>query len=150
MWWRIGQQEQRRMLMTLCLGPRGWANRLNFTSNVWHTRWSFLVSSRYVFEFHIPEDVIKWKHLLRYWPFVRGIHRSSVNSPPKGQWRAALMFSLICACTNGLANHRDTGDLRRHIPHYDVAVMSLLPHWPPMTPIGVMWLGLHWFMYMAS
>ena len=25
--------------------------------------------------------VIKWKHLPRYWPFVRGIHRSPVNSP---------------------------------------------------------------------
>ena len=23
----------------------------------------------------------------RYWPFVRGIHRSPVNSPHKGQWR---------------------------------------------------------------
>ena len=22
------------------------------------------------------DDVIKWKHFLRYWPFVRGIHRS--------------------------------------------------------------------------
>ena len=28
---------------------------------------------------------------------VRGIHRSLVNSPHKGQWRGALMFSLICA-----------------------------------------------------
>ena len=23
-----------------------------------------------------PDDVIKWKHFPRYWPFVRGIHRS--------------------------------------------------------------------------
>ena len=30
-----------------------------------------------------------------YWPFVRGIHRSPVNSPYKGQWHGALMFSLI-------------------------------------------------------
>ena len=42
------------------------------------------------------DDVIKWKHYPRYWPFVRGIHRSPVNSPHKGQWRGALMFSLIC------------------------------------------------------
>ena len=27
------------------------------------------------------DDVIKWKHFPRYWPFVRGIHRSPVNSP---------------------------------------------------------------------
>ena len=43
------------------------------------------------------DDVIKWKHLPRFWPFVRGIHRCPVNSPHKGQWRGALMFSLICA-----------------------------------------------------
>ena len=24
-----------------------------------------------------------------YWPFVRGIHRSHVDSPHKGQWRRA-------------------------------------------------------------
>ena len=30
------------------------------------------------------DDVIKWKHFPRYWPFVRGIHRSPVNSPHKG------------------------------------------------------------------
>ena len=31
------------------------------------------------------DDVIKWKHFLRYWPFVMGIRRSSVESPHKGQ-----------------------------------------------------------------
>ena len=39
------------------------------------------------------DDVIKWKHFPRNWPFVLGIHRSPVNSPHKGQWRGALMFS---------------------------------------------------------
>ena len=43
------------------------------------------------------DDVIKWKHFPCNWPFVRGIHRSPVKSPHKGQWRRALMFSLICA-----------------------------------------------------
>ena len=42
------------------------------------------------------DDVIKWKHFPRYWPLVRGIHRWPVNSPHKGQWRGASMFSLIC------------------------------------------------------
>ena len=51
------------------------------------------------------DDVIKGKHIPRYWPFVQGIHRSTVNSPHKGQWREALMFSLICA-------------------HYDVIVIT--------------------------
>ena len=45
------------------------------------------------------DDVIKWKHLMRYWPFVPGIHRSPVNSPHKGQRRGALMF-FICAWIN--------------------------------------------------
>ena len=47
------------------------------------------------------DDVIKWNNFPRYWPFVRGIHRSPVNSPHKGQWRGALTFSLICPWTNG-------------------------------------------------
>ena len=56
------------------------------------------------------DDVIKWKHFPRYWPFVRRIHRSPVNSPHKGQWRGALMFSLICVWMNGWVNNREAGD----------------------------------------
>ena len=56
-----------------------------------------------------------------------------VNSPHKGQWRGALMFSLICARINDLVNNRKAGDLRRNRGHYDVNVMSIeastsLPH----------------------
>ena len=69
------------------------------------------------------DDVIKWKHFPRYWPFVRGIHRSPVNSPHKGQWRGALMFSLMCVRMNGSVNNREAGDLRRYHAHYDVTVM---------------------------
>ena len=70
------------------------------------------------------DDVIKWKHFRRYWPFVRGIHWSAVNSPHKGQWRGALMFSFVCAWINGWVNNREAGDLRRHRDHYDVTVVS--------------------------
>ena len=45
--------------------------------------------------------------------------------PHKGQWRGALMFSLICARINGGANNREAGDLRRHRTHYDVIVMNM-------------------------
>ena len=69
------------------------------------------------------DDVIKWTHFLRYWPFVRGIHRSPVNSPHKGQWCGALVFPLTCAWINGWANNREPGDLRRHRVHHDVTVM---------------------------
>ena len=137
------------------------------------------------------DDVIKWKHFPRCWPFVRGIHRLPVinnfggrvckyetlvcgyyttkdghahkmtikrlriwwrhqvetfsallafcagNSSVtgdfpayiciyiyKGQWRRALMFSLICSWTNSWTNNEDAGDLRRHRAHYDVTVMN--------------------------
>ena len=66
------------------------------------------------------DDVIKWKHFPRNWPFLRGIHRWPVNSPHKGQWRGALMFSLICTRINGWVNNGEAGDLRRHRDHYDV------------------------------
>ena len=69
-------------------------------------------------------DVIKWRHFPCYWPFVRGIHRSSVNSPHKGQWRGALVFSLVCARINGWVNNHEAGDLRRYRGHYDVTVME--------------------------
>ena len=47
-----------------------------------------------------------------------------VNSPHNGQWRGALMFTLICARINGWVNNREAGDLRRHRCHYDVIVMK--------------------------
>ena len=68
-------------------------------------------------------DVIKWGNFPRYWPFVRGNHWSPVNSPHKGQWRGALIFSLISAWANGWTNNLDAGDLRRLRAKYDVIVM---------------------------
>ena len=64
-----------------------------------------------------------------HWPFMCGIHRSPVNSPRKGQWSGALMFSLICARTNGWVNNRDAGDLRCHCVHYVVTVMKSVLGW---------------------
>ena len=64
-----------------------------------------------------------WRHqmetLPRYWPFVRGIHLSPVNSPH------ALLFSLICVWINGWVNNREAGDFKRYRAHYDVTVMRL-------------------------
>ena len=75
------------------------------------------------------DDVIKWRHFPRYWPFVRGIHRSPVNSPHKGQCRGALMYSFICAWMNDWVNNREAGDFRRYRAHYDVTVMRYLGDW---------------------
>ena len=81
-----------------------------------------LTSRRYLPYSH--DDVIIWKYFQRYWPFVRGIHRSPVNSTHKGRWSGALMFSLICAQINGWVNNGGAGDLRRHRAHYDVIVIG--------------------------
>ena len=92
-----------------------WGLRLNHASKR---------GTRNVFcSFH--DDVIKWKHFPRYWPFVWGIHRSPVNSPNKGHWRGALMFSLICASIDGWVNNCEAGDFRCDLTHYDVTVTTL-------------------------
>ena len=96
------------------------------------------------------DDVIEWKHFLRYCLFVRGIHRPPVDSPHKGQWLRALMFSLICAWTNCLANNRDAGDLRWYCAHYSVTVMigvnCFLLFFARYITCKVNWFFLHaWF-----
>ena len=87
---------------------------------------------------HVHDDDIKWKHFQRYWPSVRGIHRSPVTSPHKGQWRGALMFSLICAWINIWVNNREAGDLRRNRAHCDAIVMV---HWLHNITNKVIWGG---------
>ena len=81
------------------------------------------------------DDVIKWRRFPRYCPFVRGIHRAPVNSPHKGQWRGALIFSLTCAWINGWVNNREAGDWRRHYAHYDVTIMVWDLWWLSNQPV---------------
>ena len=59
-----------------------------------------------------------------------------VNSPHKGQWRGALVFSLIFVWINGWVNNREAGDLRRHRGHYDVNVTSnMFLTWSRLCPL---------------
>ena len=76
------------------------------------------------------DDVMKWKHFPRYWPFVRWIPRSPVNFPHKCQSCRVLMFSLICVWINGWVNHRESSDLRRRRAQHDVIVMNATLSWP--------------------
>ena len=69
------------------------------------------------------DDVINWTRFTRYWLFVREIHQWQVNCSYKGQWCGALMFSLIFSWTNGWANSRYAGDLKRNRDHCDVTVL---------------------------
>ena len=52
-----------------------------------------------------------------------GIPWSLVNFLHKGQWRRALMFSLISTWINCCVNNCEAGDLRCHHAHYDAIVM---------------------------
>ena len=108
-------------------------NRLNkqsrrqwFRRNGAHLTSLFTIYHRCYHSWAAHDDVIKWKHFPRYWPFVRGIHRSPVNSPHKGQWRGALMFFFICTRINGWVNQDEAGDLRRHRAHFDVTLMGVV------------------------
>ena len=68
-----------------------------------------------------------WRHQMETFSALLAIcagnSPASGKSPHKGQWRGALMFSLICAWINGWGNNDEGGDLRRHRAHYDVIVM---------------------------
>ena len=104
---------------------------------------------------HWHDDVIKWKHFPRYWPFVRGNHQPTINSPHKGQWCGALMFSLISVWTNGWVNNREPGDMRRYRAHCDVTVMCVnftFRRWqlpPYYTTVGMLeqtqYIGTSWW-----
>ena len=69
-----------------------------------------------------------WRHQMETFSALlaicAGIHQSPVNSPHKGQWRGALMFSLICVWINGWVNNREAGELRCYRVHCDITVMT--------------------------
>ena len=70
------------------------------------------------------DDVIKWKSFSALLALCAENSPVPVTSPHKGQWRGALMFSLIYAWINEWVNNREAaGDLRRQRGHYDVIVM---------------------------
>ena len=124
-WWRVADDID----CTCLLEWKSW-NILRYICLSWCYRFWKWWTQRYIniIDIHVHVityhgDVIKWKHFPRNWPFLRGIHRSPVNSPHKGQWRGALMFTLICARINGWVNTPEAGDLRRYRPNYDVIVM---------------------------
>ena len=73
---------------------------------------------------YFHDDVIIWKQFPRSPALCEGNPPVNTGSPHKGQWRRALKFPLICACSNGWANNRHAGDLRRHHARYNVTVMQ--------------------------
>ena len=56
--------------------------------------WSWF--SDWVISFFVHhDDVIKWKPFPRYWPFVRWLHRSPVNSPHKDAELWCFLWSAL-------------------------------------------------------
>ena len=123
---------------------------------VWKYHWNihnfvyFLLQN---YKHCMHDDIVTWKSVLHFWSYLQGMHWSQIDSswwrhqmetfsallaicagnspvpgefPHKGQWRGALMFTLICARINGWVNNIEAGDLRRYLPHYDVIVMLVI------------------------
>ena len=82
------------------------------------------------------DDVIKWKHFLRYWNFVWGIHRSPVGSHHKGQWRGVILFLRSVPWINGWVINREAGDVRRHRDYYDVIFIFVASIWARLWWMG--------------
>ena len=73
-------------------------------------------------------NITWWRHQMETFSALLAIFAGNSpvpgEFPHKGQWRGALMLSLICVWINAWVNNREAGDLRRHRAHYDVIVMT--------------------------
>ena len=96
----------------------------------------FDIAAGFCLSFNHRHQTTRWYILSSWWrhpmetfsallALCAGNSPVPVNSPHKGQWRVALMFSLICVCINGWVNNLESGDLRRYRGHYDVIVMII-------------------------
>ena len=87
-------------------------------------KWLKLV---YIMQTYMYNEFTWWRHQMETFSALLAI--CAGNSPVtgeflnKGQWRGALMFSLICARINGCVNNREAGDLWRHRAHYFATVI---------------------------
>ena len=86
----------------------------------------------------------RWRHQMETFSALLALYvgNSPVTGefPHKGQWRGALIFSLICVWTNGWVNNRNFGDFRRHRAHYDVTVTQCFSNWWPIFKrVAVTW-----------
>ena len=98
-----------------CVSSCLWVKSLWWGYAIWHQRsWSSFFQSW-------------WRHQMETFSALLALceGNSPVTGefPHKGQWRGALMFSLICTSTNRWVINRDTGDLRCHWAYCDITVM---------------------------
>ena len=103
-------------------------HRFHYCCNLWWVQPLYCINTLDYIPIRSSRSSSLWRHQMETSSAllalcVRGIPRSPVNSPHKGQSRGALMFSLICVWTNGWVNNRVAGDLRRRRAHCDVTAM---------------------------
>ena len=82
--------------------------------------WRVVLQARVAVWSH--DDVIKWKHLPRYWPFVWEFTGPGEFPAQRPVTRSFDGF-FTCAWITDWVNYREAGDLRRYRAHYDVTVM---------------------------
>ena len=65
-----------------------WMNGYDALTDCWHQGFAIMIVSHMLIHskgndalYH--DGVLTWRYFLRYWPFVRGIHRSPLESPQK-------------------------------------------------------------------
>ena len=92
-------------------------------------------------------DISWWRHQMETFSALLAICVGNspvpMNSPHKGQWRVALMFSLICVWINSWVNNGEVGDLRRYRSHYDVTVMWGPPQYR-LSGMGIAIMKIRW------
>ena len=82
--------------------------------NINMANWNWVVHAIYKQFWCYLIDMLWWRHGMETFfallALCEGIHRSPVDSLHKGQWRGALMFSLICVWVRSSLRYTQYGD----------------------------------------
>ena len=108
----------------------------DFTSHQRNASIDSYIINHYIVIADHDDDVIKCKYFPSYWPFVRGIHRSRVDSRPlvtgefSSQRPMTLSFnvSFDLRLNEQLRKQLRHWCLRCHCTHYDVTVIYNIQH----------------------
>ena len=95
----------------------------------------------------IIERYVTWIRFMKYFPrhspLCEGNPRITDDSPHKGQWCVAMMFSLMCVWTKVCANSRDAGDFNvEHNQPWPVFDWPCWLRWIPIPHNGLMMTAL--------
>ena len=87
--------------------------------------------------------ISKWLHQMERFSALLALCAGNspipVNSPHKGQWRGALMFSLICVWINDWVNNREAGVLRQVMRSFDISLLLASTSCRTMDPFDLLW-----------